>query len=133
MRIFLMFGLCLFINGASAVGVMDYDSIWRCDENRFNWYCDIPPDIEQADTAAEKSKPKAASEEDEAVAALKKLKEDAERKRAPRVRRGGCLLCGSALGGREERGGGSGDPPRCGREGVTGSGRRSACRRRRRG
>ena len=77
-----MFGLCLFVNAASASGALDYDSIWRCDENRFNWYCDIQPDAEQAQAAAEKAKPKVASEEDEAVAALKKLKEDAERKRA---------------------------------------------------
>ncbi len=82
MRLLLMFGLCLFVNGASAIGALDYDSIWRCDENRFNWYCDIPPDTEQAETATEKPKPKAASEEDEAVATLKKLREDAERKRA---------------------------------------------------
>lgn len=82
MRILLMFGLCFFVNSTSAIGALDYDSIWRCDENRFNWYCDLQPDAEQADSAAEKPKPKVISEEDEAVAALKKLKEDAERKRA---------------------------------------------------
>ena len=77
---FLLVVLCLFVNTASAVSRLEYDSIWRCDENRFNWYCDIPRDSDQIDDAAEK--PKAASEEDEAVAALKKLREDAERKRA---------------------------------------------------
>src|SRR4030067_1341464 len=82
MRIAFLFALCFFINAASANSGLEYDSIWRCDENRFNWYCDIPPDTEQAEAIAEKPKPKVASEEDEAVAALKKLKEDAERKRA---------------------------------------------------
>ena len=82
MRILFMMVLGLFVHGASAVSGLDYDSIWRCDENRFNWYCDMPPDTEEIDDAAEKPKPKVLSEEDEAVAALKKLKEDAERKRA---------------------------------------------------
>ena len=82
MRILFMMVLGLFVHGASAANGLDYDSIWRCDENRFNWYCDIPPDTEESDDAAEKPKPKAANEEDEAVAALKKLREDAERKRA---------------------------------------------------
>jgi hypothetical protein len=53
MRFLLMFELCFFVNGASALGALDYDSIWRCDENRFNWYCDIQPDTEQAQTIAE--------------------------------------------------------------------------------
>ncbi len=82
MRIVLLFVLCFFVHAVSAANGLDYDSIWRCDENRFNWYCDIPPDTEEIDDAAEKPKPKVLSEEDEAVAALKKLKEDAERKRA---------------------------------------------------
>lgn len=82
MRIALLFVLCFFINTASANSGLEYDSIWRCDENRFNWYCDIPIDAEPDEDAAEKPKPKVASEEDEAVAALKKLREDAERKRA---------------------------------------------------
>ena len=82
MRIALLFVLCFFINAASANSGLEYDSIWRCDENRFNWYCDIPPDAEPDEDVAEKPKPKVASEEDEAVAALKKLRDDAERKRA---------------------------------------------------
>jgi conjugal transfer pilus assembly protein TraF len=82
MRIALLFLLLVFVNSASAESGLEYDSIWRCDENRFNWYCDIPRDSDQVDNAVEKPKPKAASEEDEAVAALKKLREDAERKRA---------------------------------------------------
>lgn len=82
MRIALLFVLCFIINAASANSGLEYDSIWRCDENRFNWYCDIPPDAEPDEDAAEKPKPKVDSEEDEAVAALKKLREDAERKRA---------------------------------------------------
>ncbi len=82
MRIALLFVLCFFINAASANSSIEYDSIWRCDENRFNWYCDIPPDAEPDEDATEKPKPKVTSEEDEAVAALKKLREDAERKRA---------------------------------------------------
>ena len=82
MRIALLFLLLVFVNSVSAESGLEYDSIWRCDENRFNWYCDIPRDSDQGDNAAEKPKPKAASEEDEAVAALKKLREDAERKRA---------------------------------------------------
>ena len=82
MRIAFLFALCFFINAASANSGLEYDSIWRCDENRFNWYCDIQPDTEQAEAIAEKPKLKVPSEEDEAVAALKKLKEDAERKRA---------------------------------------------------
>ncbi|MQM36014.1 MAG: hypothetical protein CRU72_16790, partial [Candidatus Accumulibacter phosphatis] len=53
--------------------------MWICDEDRFNWYCDIPPDAEPADSAPEAT---VLSEEDEAVAALKALREDAERKRA---------------------------------------------------
>lgn len=82
MRIALLFVLCFFINAASANSSLEYDSIWRCDENRFNWYCDIPPDAEPDEDAAAKPSPKVANEEDEAVAALKKLREDAERKRA---------------------------------------------------
>ncbi len=82
MRIALLFVLCFFINAASANSGLEYDSIWRCDENRFNWYCDIPLDAEPDEDTTEKPKPKATSEEDEAVAALKKLREDAERKRA---------------------------------------------------
>jgi conjugal transfer pilus assembly protein TraF len=78
----LLFVLCLFANAASADSGLEYESIWRCDENRFNWYCDIQPDTETADHATESKKPKVASEEDEAVAALKKLREDAEKKRA---------------------------------------------------
>ncbi|WP_211203559.1 MULTISPECIES: conjugal transfer protein TraF [Candidatus Accumulibacter] len=53
--------------------------MWICDEDRFNWYCDIPPDPEPANSAPEA---KVLSEEVEAVAALKALREGAERKRA---------------------------------------------------
>jgi len=56
--------------------------MWICDEDRFNWYCDIPPDAEPANSAPEHPEAKVLSEEDEAVAALKALREDAERKRA---------------------------------------------------
>ncbi len=82
MRIAILFSLLVFVNSASAENGLEYDSIWRCDESRFNWYCDIPRDSDQVDNAVEKPKSKAASEEDEAVAALKKLREDAEKKRA---------------------------------------------------
>jgi len=56
--------------------------MWICDEDRFNWYCDIPPDAEPANSAPEHPEAKVLSEEEEAVAALKALREDAERKRA---------------------------------------------------
>ncbi|WP_291986615.1 conjugal transfer protein TraF [Candidatus Accumulibacter sp. ACC007] len=58
--------------------------MWICDEDRFNWYCDLPPDVEQAEQSTDKpvEKPPATDEEDEAVAALKALREDVERKRA---------------------------------------------------
>ena len=73
MRIALLFLLLVFVNSASAESGLEYDSIWRCDESRFNWYCDIPRESDRIDDAVEKPKPKAASEEDEAVAALKKF------------------------------------------------------------
>ena len=82
MRIVVLFSFLVFVNSASAESGLEYDSIWRCDESRFNWYCDIPRDSDQVENAVEKPNPKAASEEDEAVAALKKLREDAEKKRA---------------------------------------------------
>lgn len=80
MRIVVLFSFLVFVNSASAESGLEYDSIWRCDESRFNWYCDIPRDEDQVENAVEKPNPKAASEEDEAVAALKKLREDAEKK-----------------------------------------------------
>jgi conjugal transfer pilus assembly protein TraF len=56
--------------------------MWICDEDRFNWYCDIPPEAEPTGSTAENPEAKALREEEEAVAALKALREDAERKRA---------------------------------------------------
>ena len=82
MRIAILFSLLVFVNSASAESGLEYGSIWGGDESRFNWYCDIPRDSDQVENAVEKPNPKAASEEDEAVAALKKLREDAEKKRA---------------------------------------------------
>jgi len=73
---------CLCFGSASANSGLEYPSIWICDEDRFNWYCDIHPDAEPTDSARESPEAKALSEEDEAVAALKALREDAERKRA---------------------------------------------------
>lgn len=82
MRVVFPFVLCFFVGAASAASGLEYDSIWRCDENRFNWYCDIQQDAEENRRIVESPKPKAVSDEDEAVAALKKLREDAEKKRA---------------------------------------------------
>lgn len=56
-----------------------YPSVWVCDEDRFQWYCDRPSET-PPDPLAEK--PALASKEDEAVAVLKTLREDLERKRA---------------------------------------------------
>ncbi|MFN7570492.1 MAG: conjugal transfer protein TraF [Betaproteobacteria bacterium] len=43
-RIALTLLLALTASGASAQGTgLDYPSIWRCDEPRFNWYCDDDP------------------------------------------------------------------------------------------
>lgn len=70
----------LLVPAASASGRLEYPSIWNCDADRFHWYCDLPDDTPAADPPA--GKPPAAREEDEAVAALKTLREDVERKRA---------------------------------------------------
>lgn len=84
--------LNLFIPAASATSRLEYPSIWICDEDRFHWYCDLPSEMTPAEQPVDKpvqdalenaaARPKAAREEDEAVAALKKLREDVERKRA---------------------------------------------------
>ena len=42
--------------------------MWICDEDRFNWYCDIPPEAEPTGSAAENPEAKALREENEAVA-----------------------------------------------------------------
>lgn len=81
MRIVLLLLLCGFVRAAVAESALEYESIWRCEESRFNWYCDIPMERAPTTDTVEKPRPKF-SEEDEAVASLKKLKEDAERKRA---------------------------------------------------
>jgi len=81
MRGLLSILLCGFINLAVAESALEYDSVWRCEESRFNWYCDIQINNPSLDDKVEQPKPKL-SEEDEAVASLKRLKEDAERKRA---------------------------------------------------
>ncbi len=81
MRGLLSLLLCGFINLALAESALEYDSVWRCEESRFNWYCDIQINKPALDDKVEQPKPKL-SEEDEAVASLKRLKEDAERKRA---------------------------------------------------
>jgi conjugal transfer pilus assembly protein TraF len=79
MRSLVMAVCCFCFGSASANSGLEYPSMWICDEDRFNWYCDIPPDAEPADSAPEAT---VLSEEEEAVAALKALREDAERKRA---------------------------------------------------
>lgn len=81
MRIALFLLLIGSVNAAVAESALEYDSIWSCEESRFNWYCDIPVDKAPSNESLEKPRPRL-TEEDEAVAALKKLKEDAERKRA---------------------------------------------------
>ncbi|RDE49207.1 MAG: hypothetical protein DVS81_17835 [Candidatus Accumulibacter meliphilus] len=79
----LVIAVCCFCFGsASANSGLEYPSMWICDEDRFNWYCDIPPAAEPTGSSAENPEAKALSEEEEAVAALKALREDAERKRA---------------------------------------------------
>ena len=84
MRALFLVVLSLLVPAASANSRLDYPSIWVCEEDRFHWYCDLPPDAAQREPPIEKSleKAQAASEEEEAVAALKKWREDLERKRA---------------------------------------------------
>ncbi|HAY27530.1 MAG TPA: conjugal transfer protein TraF [Candidatus Accumulibacter phosphatis] len=78
MWILLVIVLSCLAPAALATGRLEYPSVWVCDEDRFQWYCDRPSEA-PPDPAAEKPP---ASEEDEAVAALKALREDLERKRA---------------------------------------------------
>lgn len=79
MWILLLIVLSCLAPAALATGRLEYPSVWVCDEERFQWYCDRPSET-PPDPLAEKPAP--ASEEDEAVAVLKTLREDLERKRA---------------------------------------------------
>ena len=87
MRSLVMAVCCLCFGSASANSGLEYPSMWICDEDRFNWYCDIPPGAEPANSAPEHPEAKVLSEEEEAVAALKALREGAERKRAAKIGR----------------------------------------------
>ena len=80
MRLPVLVVLSLLVQAASANSRLEYPSVWVCDEDRFQWYCDLPPELPPPDPPLEK--PPAASEEEEAVAALRTLREDVERKRA---------------------------------------------------
>ena len=80
MRLPVLVVLSLMVQAAFANSRLEYPSVWVCDEDRFQWYCDLPSETTPPDPPLEK--PPAASEEEEAVAALKALREDVERKRA---------------------------------------------------
>ena len=80
MRLPVLVVLSLLVQAASAHSRLEYPSVWVCDEDRFQWYCDLPSETTPPDPPL--AKPPAASEEEEAVAALKALREDVERKRA---------------------------------------------------
>jgi conjugal transfer pilus assembly protein TraF len=80
MRALLLIVFSLLGQAAAANSRLEYPSIWVCEEDRFHWYCDLPRETPQVDSPVEQ--PQAASEEAAAVAALKQLREDVERKRA---------------------------------------------------
>jgi len=80
MRALVLIVCALVGPAASADSRLEYPSIWVCDDDRFHWYCDLPRETPPVDAPAEQ--PPAASEEAAAVAALKQLREDVERKRA---------------------------------------------------
>lgn len=39
-----LFALSLLNGSALAASALDYPSVWQCDSNKFNWYCDIEED-----------------------------------------------------------------------------------------
>ena len=80
MRALVLIVCALLGPAASADSRLEYPSIWVCDDDRFHWYCDLPRETPPVDDPAEQ--PPADSEEAAAVAALKQLREDVERKRA---------------------------------------------------
>ena len=66
---------------ANAQTALEYPSIWQCDESRFHWYCD---ELQEANPSLPSTR-KPEQEDTEgsrAVDALKKLREDADQKRA---------------------------------------------------
>ncbi|WP_205617456.1 conjugal transfer protein TraF [Pelomicrobium methylotrophicum] len=59
---FLIF-FAIVVPGAAFGGAgIDYPSAWECDQARFNWYCDLPPEQKQQETQRAKEKPKSKEE-----------------------------------------------------------------------
>jgi conjugal transfer pilus assembly protein TraF len=71
----------LLCSSAQAREVLDYPSSWQCDETRFHWYCDLAEE-DVAEASPKKVPDRPQSEGEQAVEALKKLREEVEQKRA---------------------------------------------------
>ncbi len=66
---------------AQAREALDYPSSWQCDETRFHWYCDLAEE-DVAEASPKKVPDRPQSEGEQAVEAIKKLREEVEQKRA---------------------------------------------------
>lgn len=76
--------MMLAILACSTLGAqtaLDYPSVWQCDQDKFNWYCDLPPPAPQAAAPASAAAPVATGRRN-----LKDLK-TAEQMRAELKRR----------------------------------------------
>ncbi|GAB1395007.1 conjugal transfer protein TraF [Rhodocyclaceae bacterium] len=81
MRRLLVLLAVLLCSSAQAREALDYPSSWQCDETRFHWYCDLAEeDVTEASPKKVPDHPQ--SEGEQAVEALKKLREEIEQKRA---------------------------------------------------
>ena len=49
MRLPVLVVLSLLVQAASASSGLEYPSVWVCDEDRFQWYCDLPSETTPPD------------------------------------------------------------------------------------
>lgn len=60
---------------------LDYPSAWRCDQSKFNWYCDVEPERDAVEQPRQAEK-KPMTPEEEAMVRLKEWRKEIEGKRA---------------------------------------------------